>query len=485
VGQVDSLIRLKPGELTKRQERHIKASLTFHPQEGVTVSSYRPKASGGLWLPRGAWQYLPASVTLRDKRSFPKFPKLDTKIVLDFKSDEKEFVGQHDCVQAMFNPVNNQQGVIHRQPGTGKTQIMLYFVAKVGTRSLVIVHTEDILNQWYEYAQEAIPGIDIGIIRQKQEDIGHLTIATLQTLHARQYPIEFWRLFGCTFLDECHHAPAKTFDETLHNVTSRYKFGASASHTRADKMEKLVDFTFGATIHDLPFASPVPVTVEKVKSEFHKPIKGGMSGPIWLKRKKWQGLLKALTTDPKRNRLIAKRVNARLAEGRSVLVLSRRIEHLQLLSELIPGSVILAAQLLTKQERREILDDFRAGKIKCVLGTQLADEALDVPILSCIALTFPGKHTDLILQQVGRALREHSEKESAVIIDICDPLVKSLWKQWSGRRHSYMEWGFTIKGDKASRIQGKAIRAKRKVQFVTRRRVKKALPRKRVAKAIR
>lgn len=485
MGVVDNLIRLEPGELSKRQRAHVEASLTFSPDESVTVSSYRPKASGGLWLPRGAWQYLPASVRLRDKRSFPKFPKLKTNIELDLTTEEKTFIGQKDCVNAMFDPANNQQGVIHRQPGTGKTQIMLYFVAKVGTRSLVIVHTEDILNQWMEYAEKAIPGIDIGIIRQKQEDIGQLTIATLQTLHKRQYPIEFWRLFGATFLDECHHAPAKTFDETLHHVTSRYKFGASASHTRADRMETLVDYTFGATIHDLPFASPVPVTVEKVKSNFNYNIKKGMGGPLWLKRKKWHGMLKALTTDQRRNALIAKRVNARLAEGRSALVLSRRIEHLELLSELIPGSVVLAAQLRSKQERREILDDFRAGKIKCVLGTQLADEALDVPILSCVALTFPGKHNDLILQQVGRALREHSGKESAVIIDICDPNVKSLWKQWSGRRYAYMEWGFKIVGDKRSRVQGKAIRAKRKVQFVTRRKLRKALPRKRVAKAVR
>lgn len=484
MGIVDNYIRLQAGELNSFQERHLKRSLTFSPEEGTVVTSYRPKASGGLWLPRGAWQYLPRSVKLRDKRSFPKLPKLDTNIVLDYKDDEKEFKGQRDCIDAMFDPENNQQGVIHRQPGTGKTNIALYFISQVGTRTLVIVHTEDILNQWIEYAEARIPGIDIGVIRQKREEIGQLTIATLQTLHRRNFPPEFWRLFGATFLDECHHAPAKTFDITLHNVTSRYKFGMSASHTRADRMEKVIDYAFGATIHDLPFASPVPVTVEKVKTEFSKPIKGGMSGPMWLKRKKWQSMITALVRDPKRNKLIAERVNARLAEGRSVLVLSRRIQHLELLHELIPDSIVLAAQLRSKQERKEILDKFRAGEIKCVLGTQLADEALDIPVLSCVALTFPGKHTDLILQQVGRALREHAGKESAVIIDIVDPLVKSLWGQWAGRRRSYMEWGFTIKGDGlAGKIEAKAVRTKRRVEITTKRhktnvkrRIRKAHP---------
>jgi hypothetical protein len=79
MGIVDSQIRISLDELNSHQLKRIKANLTFTPNEETVVSCYRERKSlNEIWLPRGAWQYLPASVTLRDKRSFPKFPKLDT-----------------------------------------------------------------------------------------------------------------------------------------------------------------------------------------------------------------------------------------------------------------------------------------------------------------------------------------------------------------------------------------------------------------------
>lgn len=427
--------------------------------------AYRERSSTGeLWLPRGAWDHLPSSLKLRDKRSFPKLPKLDTNIVLDYSDDERSFHGQRVCVDSMFNS-KFQQGLVKRAPGTGKSQIALYFAAQVGTRSLIIVHTEDLLNQWIDYAQKSIPGIDIGVIRQSEDTVGHVTFAMLQTLYRRNFPPEWWRQFGVTIVDECHHAPAKSFDHVLSQSTSRYRFGFSASETRADGMEPLMRFAFGGYIHSQEFASPVPVTVEKVKTEFRANV--NMTGPVWRRRKVWQQMITKLSADKKRNTLIARRVEARLAEGRSVLVLSRRIEHLQnIQEELNADSVVLAAKLVPKKTRRELVSQFRSGKIKCVLATQLADEGLDIPRLSCIVLAYPGKHTDLIMQQVGRALREHEAKADAIVIDMVDENVKLLRSQWHSRRRAYLSWGFKISGASFIEKLGSAKRIGRKFRPV-------------------
>jgi superfamily II DNA or RNA helicase len=444
---IDNFIRLEADELKRRDWARLRDSLTFYPNPQTRVEVWREKArTGQLWLPRGIVGKLPSYVERRDKRSFPKLPKLETKIVLDYKDEEMQFRRQKKCLDAMFNPNNNQCGVIHRQPGTGKTQIALEFIARVGTRTLVIVHTNDILEQWIDYAETNVPDLEIGIIRGKNDSVAHLTMATVQTLFRRNYPTEWWRQFGATFLDECHHAPAETFDRVIAHSTSRYRFGMSASKTRADHMEPLVELNFGPIIHDAPFISPVPVTVQKINTSFTGGTRGG-GGPIWLQRKRWQGMIKRLVSDERRNALIAKRVNKQLKAGRSTLVLSRRIDHLQNIQSLLDyPSEILAAKLLSKPERTEILDDFREGKIKCVLATQLADEALNVPILSCIALVYPGKHSDKILQQVGRALREYKGKDSAVILDFVDKHVKTLRSHWHHRRRAYLKWGFKISG---------------------------------------
>jgi superfamily II DNA or RNA helicase len=456
---LDNYIRISEGELKQRDERRLLASLTFYPQEDVKVWTYRRRRSSGeLWLPRGILSELPSYVSVRDKRSFPKLPKYDTNIVLDYQDENKKFAGQQECIDAMFE---NKQGLIHRQPGTGKTQIALYFVATVGTRTLVVVHTKDLLEQWVNYARKSIPDMPIGIIASGKEQVEQLTIATIQTLFRRNYKTDWWRQFGATIIDETHHVPAETFDQVIAHSTSRYRFGLSASKTRADHMEPLMHSNIGPVIHELKFNSPVPVRVVKVKTDFKAGKQGNMVGPIWLQRKRWHGMIKSLCADPARNAKIARAVGKRLDEGRSVLVLSRRIDHLQniqaALAERGHDSEVLAAKLTPKNERREMVEAFKRGEIKCVLATQLADEGLDVPILSCVCLAFPGKHADLIMQQVGRALREYKGKETAVIIDIVDPLVKTLRSQWHKRRRAYLGWGFMLKRDKAN-VMPKRVR---------------------------
>lgn len=465
---VDNYIRLEKGELKKKDERKLLDFLTFCPKEGTELFRYRRRASTGeLWLPRGVLDKLPDYIEWRDRRSFPKLPKYEPNIVLDFKDDDREFYGQEQCVNSMRR---HQQGTIHRQPGTGKTQIALYFAATVGTRTLVIVHTEDILQQWLSYSQDAIPDMPIGVIRGPSDDrYAQLVIATIQTLSQRDYPIEFWRMFGCTIEDEVHHGAAATHEKVISQTTSRYRFGFSASKTRADNMQQLIRYSFGRMIHDQKFVAPIPVTVEKIKTEFHPGV--SVSGNMYRRRAQWQKMITNLIADAKRNRQIAKWTASKLDEDRSVLVLSRRIEHLQNIAEILERKygydpVILAAQLMRKPERKKMVEAFRNGEIKCVLATQLADEALDVPILSAVALAYPGKHTDLILQQVGRALREHKGKHDAVIGDFYDRHVKNLRSQYHGRRRFYLHAGFQIKGDGLrGRVNHKVAKAKRKVTF--------------------
>lgn len=445
---INNYLRVEKGELRPKDEKRLKAFLTFCPKEDTEVWVYRRKASTGeLWLPRGIKDLAPDYLSVRDKRSFPKLPKYETTIELDYKDKHKQFIGQAQCVEAMRS---RQQGTIHRQPGTGKTQIALYFAATVGTRTLVLVHTEDILQQWLDYAAIGIPDMPVGIIRGKKYDVQQLTIATVQTMYQRHYPAEFWRQFGCTILDECHHGAARTFEAVISKATSRYLFGFSASTKRADNMQPLVRYYFGPVIHEQTFAAPMPVTVEKIRTKY-KSSSGPMNqGPMWLKRKRWHGMIKGLATDPRRNKQISNWTAKKLDEGRSTLVLSRRIEQLELVAANLEARgyepVILAAKLMPKAERRKMVAAFRAGDIKCVLATQLADEALDVPRLSAVALAYPGKHTDLLLQQVGRALREHPDKVDAVIGDFVDKNVKSLNSMWHGRRRFYLKAGFKIKG---------------------------------------
>jgi superfamily II DNA or RNA helicase len=436
---VDSFITVDYDDLKRREWEAIFKRLRFIDADGVIYEPWQlnPRKRK-VKLPRGAWSQLPDRVKYLDQRSFPKMRRLETAIELDAElADGRKFSGQKKALETMFE---QEQGLIIRPPGTGKTQIALAFAARVKTRTLVLVHTEDILQQWIEYAERAIPGVDIGVIRADEIHVGHLTLSTVQTFHKliAAEPKEWGRKFGAVILDEAHHAPAATFEQCLNLLAAKYRFGFTASATRADRKHPYMRHVIGPVIYRQKFHSKVPLEVRPIKTDFYYGMRGAWD---------WGNLLRALISNDDRNRQIAEVVDAEVKAGNSILVLSRRIEHLQRIADFIEEPVeILAAALRTKKERLEVLHQFREGKVKAVLATQLADEALDVPILSRVVLTHPGKHAGRIIQQVGRALREHPGKLDAVIYDVFDPKVGVLRRQWLQRKMFYRSEKIPIKG---------------------------------------
>jgi superfamily II DNA or RNA helicase len=441
--EVASYIEIKPDELSRAEWDRLFKALRYGDNNGRIYEPWRyVPEKGAFRLPRGAWNHLPDHIVYDDRRVCPVAPAMDFKVELDAElEDGRKFEGQKAALKSMFT---QEQGLIVAQPGFGKTQVALAFVARCETRTLVLVHTEDILNQWVDYARMAIPGIPIGIIRQDEAHVGLLTVATVQTFHKRlrQQPDKWRKAFGAVILDEAHHAAAKTFEQTINLMPARYRFGFTATTARADGKQPYTQLVIGPIIHKQKFQSRVKVEVERLRTRFYY----GMRGP-W----DWSTLVDNLISDDARNWQIAERISREVEAGHSTLVLSRRIEHLErmglLLGERGIGHEILTGKRNSK-DRKRIIEDFRSGKLKLLLATQLADEALDVPILSRVVLTFPGKHDGRIVQQVGRALREFPDKDDSLIIDVVDDKVRVLGRQAKARESAYRSMKIPIRKEK-------------------------------------
>jgi superfamily II DNA or RNA helicase len=431
---VSSKLTIPLDELRKVDTQKIMRRLTFVNDAQEVVSCYR-LTDEKLILPRGAWSEIPSYIEYQDRRSCPPMPALNFTIELDAIEKDERFSKQAEALAAMFE---NEQGLIVRPPGTGKTQIALAFVAACKTRTLVLVHTHDILQQWADYAAEAIPGLSVGIIQGKSVEVGHLTLATVQTISKfiGGKDKKWWRQFGAVILDEAHHGPAKSFEQVLNSVPARYRFGFTASPTRADGMEPYLQWLIGPVIHKRKFTSPVDLKVVPVKTKFHYMFRGHWD---------WGNLVRALIVDPERNRQITEVIDAEVAKGNSILVLSRRIEQLESIAERLQCANEILTAGRGKRNRDRILHDFRKGKIHCVLATQLADEALDIPRLNRVCLVHPGKHEGRIIQQIGRALREFPGKKNVIIYDFVDYRVSVLRRQWNQRKRTYKKLKIKVK----------------------------------------
>jgi superfamily II DNA or RNA helicase len=228
---VENLLTVKVSELNVNQWRKLLHDLTFVKDDGTVVISYRRLITEGIYkLPRGAWSLLPDTITYDDRRSCPLMSTLDFTAKLDNVEKDERFAGQSEAVEAM---ILNEQGMIIRPPGSGKSLIALAFAALCQTRTLVLVHTEDILNQWIEYVETHIPEMKgkVGVIRGSQCEIRQITIATVQTLFKRytKKPKSWWAQFGCIIADECHHASAATWEAVLNTCPAKFRFGFTAS----------------------------------------------------------------------------------------------------------------------------------------------------------------------------------------------------------------------------------------------------------------
>jgi superfamily II DNA or RNA helicase len=99
-------------------------------------------------------------------------------------------------------------------------------------------------------------------------------------------------------------------------------------------------------------------------------------------------------------------------------------------AEILVGSV-------KKDMRREIIDRLRSGSLRVVMASTLADEGLDVPRLDRIVLAFPGRTKGRTAQRLGRVMRPHPDKDSAVLIDFVDASVPPLLRQFRERSRLY------------------------------------------------
>lgn len=161
-------------------------------------------------------------------------------------------------------------------------------------------------------------------------------------------------------------------------------------------------------------------------------------------------ILAALVVDQDRNDLIAEAARGEAQDGHHVLVVTRRIEHVRqivarLEEDLRLGSdlhVLTGAQTGVDAER--IKRAVAAAEGGTVLVSTVSDEGFDLVELDRIVLTFPLRRLPLIEQQVGRILRPAPGKESAVVIDVCDPRTGVLKSQLNERKKLYSRRGWRI-----------------------------------------
>ena len=108
---------------------------------------------------------------------------------------------QEQAVNAVYNGFTN--GILQSPAGSGKTQMGLALIAKLGGKALWLTHTKDLLNQSKHRAEQYFPSEILGTITEGKVNIGSgITFATVQTMCHLDLNL-YKGQWDCIIVDEC------------------------------------------------------------------------------------------------------------------------------------------------------------------------------------------------------------------------------------------------------------------------------------------
>lgn len=354
---------------------------------------------------------------------------------------------QKNAVEAALKARN---GVLVAPCGSGKSEMGLEIAARIGGRTLWIVHTWDLANQILNRAaiRYNIPKESYGQIAAGKVNIGDVfTVATVQTL-SRVDLAKIQNEFDCIIVDECQHVCSSAdkvtqFEKVITSLCAPYLYGITATPYRADGLERCMFALLGDIIHEVPQSAvagnTVPVMVKFVNTGYSPDVDEITNGDGTLNYSK---LIENISEDKKRNAVIAAQINRAVTNG-AVLVLSDRIKHLELLEKLVyfyfqhkTARLGIASTKAEKERRARILTDLNNGALNVVFATyKLAKEGLDVPNLRTVVFATPQKDKTTVIQSAGRVARKADGKEFGTVIDFSDDF--GLLKGYEKKRKTF------------------------------------------------
>jgi superfamily II DNA or RNA helicase len=358
------------------------------------------------------------------------------------------------------------QGVLQAPPGFGKTVTMLEAIRQIGQRALIIVDKTNIAEQWRQRAAEHLGLTDVGLVGDGEWTEHDLTIALQPTLWTRRNSLAgWWETWGLVCLDECHHVSAETFYDIIQRFPAMHRIGLSATPKKQKGREELVRCAIGPIVNKVEESMTGEVYIRETEftHSFWPTHRGkkdketkvmtceyrdrGCELTGLTHRNNYSALIASLIEDDARNDLIANDIVSDYTAGRTILVLSRRLKHLENIARRVVAMIgpenVYRLSGKEKTEERMATQE-RAGEGHIVIFSTIGDEAMDIPRLDTLVLPFPTKNEGLLEQQVGRIARDHPEKFTPIVRDYRDRVGVSR-TQLKARVGVYRKRGLIVK----------------------------------------
>jgi superfamily II DNA or RNA helicase len=377
--------------------------------------------SGLISVPIGRTDLIPNDYEIVDKRLSPKvqFPEFKFKL----RPSQKEVYDALD-----------DNCIVNAWVSWGKTFTGLAMAGKLGLKTLVIVHTVPLRNQWAKEVKK-VYGITPGIIGSGKFEIdAPIVIGNTQTLY-RNIP-KIAKQFGTIILDEMHHVSSPTFSKLIDSNYCRYKIGLSGTIERKDGKHVVFRDYFGSKVYKPPKENYMTPKVELVGTDIR--FMDGSKIP-------WANKVTALANNEEYIHTVSMLAAGYAAKGHKVLVVSDRVNFLKMCTKLTGEKAICVTGEIAHEDRETLISEVLTGDKNVLFGTQaIFSEGISVDTLSCLILGTPINNEPLLTQLIGRVIRKKENKKQPVIVDI-QLKGNTAKRQASNRIGHYMKQDYDIK----------------------------------------
>jgi DNA repair protein RadD len=349
---------------------------------------------------------------------------------------------QKQAVDAVINDMKyDGNSLVVLPTGAGKSIVIAEVTNRINKPALILQPSKEILEQNLEKLRRYVSKIDTGIYSASfgLKQVRKFTFATIQSVYKKA---ELFRDFGLILFDEAHSYDPKNLDgmfATFLNGLDKPKvFGFTASPFRNYTRQFYEKAKNG--IDTLMVAETRLKLINRIEPRFWNKIVFNINGAelidkgylcelkyydlSFYRREELQlnssgsdyDLEKFVTKLKRHEQKIIEYVARCAAHYKSVLVFCSTVEQAKLLASGMKDAECVDGK--TKDSRREeIIEGFKAGKIKVVFNVGVLTTGFDHPELDCIMLLRPTRSLSLYYQMLGRGVRIADGKESCAVVD--------------------------------------------------------------------
>lgn len=359
---------------------------------------------------------------------------------------------------------DKQNHLVVAATGTGKTMIAAFDYRRISRTAstrpplLFIAHREEILRQALATYRAVLRDQNFGDLLVggiEPEQTEHL-FCSIQSYNSR----ELWNLaadrFEYVVVDEFHHAAAASYRRLLDHVRPRVLLGLTATPERSDELD--VCHWFGGE------ASAEIRLADAINRRLLCPFQYfGVSDCVDLDGLRWQrggyrveDLDQVYTGNDARAGLVLDKVleillDPRLARGVGFCV---SVAHAEFMARYFNEHGLPSLALSAGSDdalRRSAQERLRRREVNFIFVVDLYNEGVDIPELDTVLFLRPTESLTVFLQQLGRGLRLHDEKECLTALDFIGaqrrefrfaPRLRALSTQPAGRIDREIENAF-------------------------------------------